>query len=111
MFDIFVMYPVAWMLFMGAGIAGYVISRGAVSVYLSLQVLSATLVLYFFRDTFCAMEANAWMMYLSGFIAYLVAFLFGARTESVGWVVIFQAVAFMMTFLTFPWLFGFTGGG
>ena len=61
--DIFVMYPLAWLLFMGLGVLGYVITRGAGSGYLLLQLLCVPIVLYFLRDTFGAMEEAVWMVY------------------------------------------------
>lgn len=110
MVDMFVMYPIAWALFMLFGIAGFILGRGKPSIYLLSQLLLVGLVLFVLRDTFGAMSGDAWAVYAIGFASYIGAFLAGISTESMSWVVIFQLAAFMVTYLFLPWAFGFVGG-
>ena len=107
--DIFILYPIAWLLFMGLGILGYVITRKAASGYFLMQLLIVALVLFLLRDTFGAMDTSVWVMYAIGFASYVIAFVAGYASWKMEGVVTFQLLAFVITYLTLPWLFGFVG--
>ena len=105
--DIFTLYPIVWLFFMLMGMAGYAATRGKPSGYFLFQLVVVALVLFLFRDTFGAVEESIWMLYAIGFATYIAAFLVGASTEKVQWVIVFQSLAFGITYMVLPYAFGF----
>lgn len=108
--DIILLYPLIWLLMVGAGFIAYLAAGKRADVYLIVQLLIIALVLFVLRDTFGAMDPMVWAVYALGFGSYVVAFLAGAATKSIGWVIAFQGTAFVVTYLILPFAFGIVGG-
>jgi hypothetical protein len=110
MADVLTMYAVAFGIFMGLGIAGYILTKGSGTGYLLAQLLTVPLVLFGLSDVFGA-TGKVWMMYLFGFGAYIIGFPLGVATapseeNRIVGVIIVQVAAFGFTFMIFPWMFG-----
>ena len=116
MVDVFLFYPVVWILFMGMGVLGYgliyMLSNKKKSPfgYFLFQLLAVAVVLAALRDTFGATEPAVWWLYAVGFASYIAAFVVGAAVKRVEGVVSMQIMAFFVTYLMLPWVFCFTSG-
>jgi hypothetical protein len=109
--DLILLYPLIWLVMVGAGLIGYFVSGNRADVYFTAQLLIIALVLFVFRDTFGAMDSMIWTIYALGFGSYIVAFLAGASipgtpASKLGWVLVFQGIAFAVTYLVLPAAFG-----